>query len=153
MAPHPQPAADFPPIDDKAAWRAHIVAIEEALLPLLRQISPNGNAKVEDRDADGARVFDITPAELAPDSRGVVLDMHGGGLILCGGELCRMMGLGAAGRLHQRVLAVDYRMPPDHPYPAALDDALAAYRALLRERSSREIVISGASAGGNLAAA
>jgi monoterpene epsilon-lactone hydrolase len=153
LAPHPQPAAGFPPMDDKAAWRAHIVAMEEALLPLLQQISPSVNAKVEDRDADGARVFDITPAGLAPDSRGVVLDMHGGGLILCGGELCRMMGLAAAGRLQQRVWAVDYRMPPDHPYPAALDDGLAAYRALLRERSSQEIVISGASAGGNLAAA
>ena len=48
---------------------------------------------------------------------------------------------------------VDYRMPPDHPFPAALDDCLAAYRALLGERPPERIVIGGASAGGNLAAA
>ena len=44
-------------------------------------------------------------------------------------------------------------MPPDYPYPAALDDCVAAYRALLRERSPKEIIVSGGSAGGNLAAA
>jgi epsilon-lactone hydrolase len=109
--------------------------------------------RVETCDAGGARVFDITPLAVAPDQRGIVLDIHGGALILCGGELCRMMGMGSAARLRRRIWSVDYRMPPDHPYPAALDDCIAAYRALLRERSPQEIVVSGASAGGNLAAA
>jgi acetyl esterase/lipase len=44
-------------------------------------------------------------------------------------------------------------MPPDHPYPAGLDDCIAFYRALLREHDPAEIVVGGASAGGNLAAA
>ena len=79
--------------------------------------------------------------------------MHGGGLIMCGGELCSIMGISSAARLNRRVWAVDYRMPPDHPYPAALDDCIAAYRALLAERSANEIIVSGGSAGGNLAAA
>ncbi|HKT54573.1 MAG TPA: alpha/beta hydrolase [Caulobacteraceae bacterium] len=152
LTPRLAPPADFPRLGDKAAWRAHIAATEDALRPLLEQISPAGAATVEERDFDGARVFDITPAE-ASSSPIVVLDMHGGGLTLCGGELCRLMGVGAATRFGQRVWAVDYRMPPDHPYPAALDDGLAAYRALLRERPPGQIVISGASAGGNLAAA
>jgi acetyl esterase/lipase len=52
-----------------------------------------------------------------------------------------------------RVWSVDYRMPPDHPYPTPLDDCVAAYRALLRERSAHEIAVGGSSAGGNLAAA
>jgi acetyl esterase/lipase len=52
-----------------------------------------------------------------------------------------------------RVWAVDYRMPPDHPFPAGLDDCLAAYRALLAERSPARVIVGGASAGGNLAAA
>ena len=49
--------------------------------------------------------------------------------------------------------APDYRMPPHHPYPAALDDCIAVYRAALEARSPEDIVVSGASAGGNLAAA
>jgi acetyl esterase/lipase len=44
-------------------------------------------------------------------------------------------------------------MPPDHPYPTPLDDCVAAYRLLLDERLPSEIVVGGASAGGNLAAA
>lgn len=48
---------------------------------------------------------------------------------------------------------VDYRMPPEHPYPAALDDALAAYRYVLERHAPSRIVLGGRSAGGNLAAA
>jgi acetyl esterase/lipase len=44
-------------------------------------------------------------------------------------------------------------MPPDHPYPASLDDCLTVYRALLNEREPTEIIVGGSSAGGNLAAA
>ena len=48
---------------------------------------------------------------------------------------------------------VDYRMPPDHPYPTPLDDCIAVYRALLEERPPEKIVVGGGSAGGNLVAA
>jgi epsilon-lactone hydrolase len=51
------------------------------------------------------------------------------------------------------VVSVDYRMPPDHPYPTPLDDCVAVYRALLEQRSPEQIVVGGGSAGGNLAAA
>jgi monoterpene epsilon-lactone hydrolase len=143
----------YPSMEDKAGWKAYVSAVDEAVIPLLRGMSAAAPAHVEKRNADGATVFDILPAVTEPGSRGIVLDIHGGALILCGGELCRIMGMGAAARLQRRVWSVDYRMPPDHPYPAALDDCLAAYRALLRERSPEEIVVSGGSAGGNLAAA
>jgi acetyl esterase/lipase len=49
--------------------------------------------------------------------------------------------------------AVDYRMPPLHPYPAPLDDCIAVYRALLDQRDATDIFVGGGSAGGNLAAA
>jgi monoterpene epsilon-lactone hydrolase len=49
--------------------------------------------------------------------------------------------------------AVDYRVPPDHPYPAALDDCIAVYRGLLEMHAPERIVVGGGSAGGNLAAA
>ena len=150
----PMPASPpYPAIEDKAGWRAYVAAVDQAVIPLLARITASVEAQVSERDAGGARVFDIVPGGLAPDSRGVVLELHGGALILCGGELCRGMGMGSAVRLRRRIWSVDYRMPPDHPYPAALDDAIAAYRTLLSERSPGEIVVSGGSAGGNLAAA
>ena len=149
----PQPPAAYPPIADKAAWRTLVAQQDQAVLPLLESMIAQVLVDVEERNVEGARVFDIFPLGASAGDRGVVLDMHGGGLFLCGGVLCRMMGIGTAARLGRRVWTVDYRMPPEHPYPAALDDCIAAYKSLLRERSPQEIVISGGSAGGNLAAA
>ncbi len=149
-----QPARPaYPAVEDKSAWQTYVTAMDQAVLPLLSRICEAIPAKVETRNFDGANVFDIVPQSLATDQRGVILDMHGGGLILCAGELCRLMGVGLAARLQRRVWSVDYRMPPAHPYPAALDDCLAAYRALLSTHRPEEIMISGGSAGGNLAAA
>ena len=149
----PQPPASYPANADKHGWRAYVSAVDEAVVPLLRQVVSHAPAEVEERDVVGVRVFDIAPTGLAPDDRSVVLEMHGGALIFCGGDLCRMMGVGSAARLQKRVWSIDYRMAPDHPYPAALDDCIAVYRALLLERSEKEIIVTGGSAGGNLAAA
>lgn len=146
-------SAPYPAADDKAGWREYVEAMDLAVAPLLRQMSTMIEAQLIERVADGARVYEIVPPGLPEEDMGVVLEIHGGALILCGGELCRIMGTSSALRLQRRVWSVDYRMPPDHPYPAPLDDCLAAYRALLRERSPEEIVVSGGSAGGNLAAA
>ena len=145
--------SEYPALADKAGWQAYVDAADRGVLPLLSRICEAVPAQVGERDANGARVFDIVPSGLPDDSRGVILDMHGGGLIMCGGELCRLMGISLAARVGRRIWSVDYRMPPAHPYPAALDDCVAAYRALLDERSPEEIVVSGGSAGGNLAAA
>jgi len=146
-------SADYPALDDKAGWRAYVAAVDQSVLPMLQQMGGQASAEVSERDAGGARVFEIVPAGLAPDDRSVVLEIHGGALFMGGGELCRMMGITSANRLQRRVWSVDYRMPPDHPYPAGLDDCIAAYRTLLTERLPSEIIVSGGSAGGNLAAA
>jgi acetyl esterase/lipase len=150
----PQPSlAVYPALDDAAAWHGYINAVDASILPMLQQMSAHATAEVTERNAASVNVFDIVPPGLDPDDRSVILEMHGGALIFCGGETCKLMGIGAAARYQRRVWAVDYRMPPEHPYPAALDDCIAAYRTLLEEREPSEIIVSGGSAGGNLAAA
>lgn len=146
-------AAVYPALDDKSGWQAFVTATDQGILPLLRQISAGAAAEVTERKVGLTRVFEVVPPGLADGDRTVVLEMHGGALVFCGGELCKLMAQGSANRLQKRVWAVDYRMPPAHPYPAALDDCMAAYRALLQEREPGEIIVSGGSAGGNLAAA
>jgi epsilon-lactone hydrolase len=106
----------------------------------------------ERRDGNGLS-YDILPRGVSADDRRVYLDIHGGALILGGGEVCKAFAAVTASRLGARVVTVDYRMPPDHRYPASLDDCLAAYRALLGERGPDEIIVGGMSAGGNLTAA
>lgn len=83
----------------------------------------------------------------------VYVDLHGGALVFGGGEACRTGGRRQADRHGMRCYAIDYRMPPEHPYPAALDDCIAAYRHLLESYPAEKIVIGGRSAGGNLAIA
>jgi epsilon-lactone hydrolase len=81
------------------------------------------------------------------------LDLHGGGLILGGGDLVRRFALKAVTEYGVEVFAPDYRMPPDFPYPTPLDDCVAAYLALLDRHPAKQVIVQGSSAGGNLAAA
>ena len=68
------------------------------------------------------------------------IDIHGGALILGGGETCAAMATaGALGR-NMITWAVDYRMPPTHPYPAALDDCMAVYRRALGRAGAERTV-------------
>jgi epsilon-lactone hydrolase len=148
-----QPADDYPPLDDLEAWREMIRADEQMMRATIGDRVAGASVQVEEIHADGARVDVITPTGLDPADRRVYLDIHGGALIIGAGELSRAMGTGTAMNLQARVWAVDYRMPPDHPYPTPLDDCVAAYRRLLEERRPEEVVVGGVSAGGNLAAA
>jgi monoterpene epsilon-lactone hydrolase len=153
------PDAEYPPLDDHDAWRAMIAERESAVLAMVtaaRPGAPDAAAlarQVDEIDPGGFPVYVVLPASVSPDDRRVYLDIHGGAWIQGGGEVCRAAALRTAPMYGARVWAVDYRMPPDHPYPTPLDDCLAAYRALLEERSPAEIIVGGASAGGNLAAA
>jgi epsilon-lactone hydrolase len=80
-------------------------------------------------------------------------DIHGGGFVAGGGEMCRMIAKIRAADFGAQVFAIDYRLAPAHPYPAALDDCMAAYREILKRVEPANLVVAGSSAGGNLAAA
>ncbi|WP_336818244.1 alpha/beta hydrolase [Cedecea sp. MMO-103] len=99
-----------------------------------------------------ATVHVATPGALASEHH-VLVDLHGGAFTFGGGEACKASASTQAVQYGLRCYSVDYRMPPEHPYPAALDDCLAIYRYLLEQYAPENIVIAGRSAGGNLAAA
>ena len=102
----------------------------------------------------------ITPANVngitgewveSPNSKGLVLlYLHGGGYFGCSAETHRPITVWFA--LHGfRVFAPNYRLAPENPFPAAVDDALAVYRGLLADgHSPQRLVIAGDSAGGGL---
>jgi len=100
----------------------------------------------------GVPVAEITIDGIEP--RHVVLYFHGGVYVL--GDAFQAAGLASqvGRRAGARVISVDYRLAPEHPYPAAVDDALAAYEALLGNGTApSDIVLAGESAGGGLAVA
>jgi monoterpene epsilon-lactone hydrolase len=100
----------------------------------------------------GVPTAEITVEGVEP--RRVVLYFHGGVYVI--GDAFQAAGLAAqvGRRAGAKVISVDYRLAPEHPYPAAVDDALAAYRALLDGGTApSDIAVAGESAGGGLAVA
>jgi epsilon-lactone hydrolase len=151
-APRPA-AAGYPALDDAAGWKQRIAAMDAMVAQMYFGRPPATSCKVSDLREGAALAYELIPEGVDPAGRRVFLDIHGGALIMGSGEVCKAMALATASRVGARVVAVDYRMPPDHPYPASLDDCLAFYRALLRDHAPGEIIVGGGSAGGNLAAA
>jgi epsilon-lactone hydrolase len=85
------------------------------------------------------------------DSGAVLLYLHGGAYFACSAETHRPITASYA-RAGFRVFAPNYRLAPEHPFPAAVEDAVAVYRGLLSEGySPAQIVVGGDSAGGGLA--
>jgi monoterpene epsilon-lactone hydrolase len=99
--------------------------------------------------ADGVPCEWIIPRSGQTDR--VLLYLHGGGFVFGLTPLHLQMGAYLARAMDVRILMVDYRLAPDHPFPAALDDGVAAYHWLLKQgQLARNIVVAGDSAGGNL---
>ncbi|SEL31373.1 alpha/beta hydrolase [Streptacidiphilus jiangxiensis] len=84
---------------------------------------------VEPRTLGGIPALEIGIDGVTPD--GTLLWFHGGFYVLGSARTSAALAANVARRTGTRVVSVDYRLAPEHPYPAALDDALAAYRALL----------------------
>jgi monoterpene epsilon-lactone hydrolase len=104
-----------------------------------------------------ATLGDVPTAEIAVDGiepRHVVLYFHGGVYAMGDAFLAADLASQVGRRTHARVISVDYRLAPEHPYPAAVDDALAAYEALLHSGiAPADVAFAGESAGGGLAIA
>ena len=111
------------------------------------------DVQVEPVTAGGVPAHWLTAPGTSADR--VLMFLHGGGFefgsVRSDGELAAR--LGRAGRM--RVLFPEYRLAPEHPFPAAIDDAVAAYRWLRADQglSARSIAVAGASAGGGLSVA
>jgi monoterpene epsilon-lactone hydrolase len=100
----------------------------------------------------GRPALELEPAEVS--GRGRLLYLHGGGYVVGSPDTHEGLVGELARRLSLRALSVDYRLAPEHPFPAAVDDALAAYRELLDAGiDPRDLVIAGDSAGGGLSIA
>lgn len=111
-----------------------------------------GDVQLEPVVANGVRAEWTTTPEADPAH--AILFLHGGGY-MAGSLISHRHMIACAGReARARTLALDYRLAPEHPFPAALEDALAGYRFLLSQGfEPARIAIAGESAGGGLAVA
>ena len=147
------------PIERKARAGLPFIRFMQAYLPLpvARWLLKQGLASVrldydmtrESVSADGVPCQWIIPPNSPKDP--VLLYLHGGGFVFGLTPPHLQMGAYLAQKMSARILMVDYHLAPAHPFPAALDDCVTAYRWLLKQGiPARNIVVAGDSAGGNL---
>lgn len=108
-------------------------------------------------DVNRFDIHGIPAAWISPSDAGskkVIVHFHGGGYVTGGIDSHLMMCVPMAQTLKIKVLLFDYRLAPEHPFPAALEDGIKVYRWLLEQGyTSNDIIFSGDSAGGGLALA
>lgn len=112
---------------------------------------PDG-VSIEEVDVDGMAALWCRPKGAPADS--VVLYFHGGGYVLQSAQSHRKLTSHLALQGNRDVLSVNYRLAPEHPHPAAIEDAMRAYKWLLAKGyAASRIAVSGDSAGGGLSLA
>jgi epsilon-lactone hydrolase len=140
-------ADKYPPPHDKAAWRRNIAEVNGMMKMMEDMVLPLCPVTVERTIMNGARVAVVTPASIAPGHQNrVLMNIHGGAFVYGEGMIVEAAVAAHLGQI--KVIAVDYRVPPDHCFPANLEDTTAVYRALLERNRPGNIAIFGTSAGG-----
>jgi epsilon-lactone hydrolase len=104
------------------------------------------DVKLIERTLGGVRALDVEVE--GADRDGVILYLHGGGYVVGSARTGANLAAPLSRRSRVPAVSLDYRRAPEHPFPAAIDDALAAYKELLGV--GRPVVIAGDSAGGGL---
>jgi epsilon-lactone hydrolase len=132
-------------------WRKFADTMAAGIVPTIPAMAERLHVKIEPSTMDGVKVFIVTPDEIPPENRNrLLIHIHGGCYVLFPGESGATEAMTMAGLEHFKVISVDYRMPPEAYFPAAIDDVLTVYRAAQRTTDPKNIGIFGTSAGGAL---
>jgi len=132
-------------------WKAIVDKAAAAVVATLPEIRDKLGVTVQPTTIDGVKAFIVTPKVIPPRNRNrVLVHVHGGAYVLSPGEAATKEAIELAGFGGFKVISVDYRMPPDYPYPAAMDDAMLVYRAVLKTTKPKNVGIFGTSTGGGM---
>jgi acetyl esterase/lipase len=134
-----------------AGWKEQVDAGYQATMKGLPALREALKVKVEPVTLGGVKAYMVTPESIAPQNRNrLLVHVHGGCFVSFPGESGTAEAIYMAGFGGFRVISVDYRMPPEHPYPAGLDDAVSAWKEAVKMAPPKNMAIFGSSAGGNL---
>ncbi|MGY4574968.1 monoterpene epsilon-lactone hydrolase [Bradyrhizobium sp. USDA 3256] len=146
--------APYPPhfnADPKtpAQWKELIDRRAKLLIAGIPALKAKLGVKVEETKLAGVHCYIVTPNKIALENRRrLLIHVHGGGYVFGPGEAALPEAIMMAGFGGFKVISIDYRMPPDFPYPAALDDAMAVWKEVLKAHEHRRLAIFGTSTGG-----
>lgn len=138
---------------DLDGWRRFIAERERRGAPFMARMAERFPCRVVEHLLEGAVLYELAPRGQPPSAGApVVLYLHGGGYTSGRGADAARLAMPFTVQLGLLTWSPDYRLPPDDPFPAAVDDAVAAYAFLLDRYPPERIVVAGRSAGGGLAA-
>lgn len=138
-----------------AEWH-EIVAKGEGVVTesLMKSANKLFTVDVKAEEVAGVKTHLVSPKTIPEKNQDKILVyVHGGGYILNGGEGSVPEAMAMASYSQIPVISIDYRMLPDHPFPAGLDDVIAVYKEVLKKYKPGNIGMFGTSAGSGLTAA
>jgi epsilon-lactone hydrolase len=149
-APYRVPAWDANPATAEE-WRVLVKKLADASLPALAKAREALGVTMEPTVIGGVKGFIFTPKTMPDAHRNqLIINVHGGGYVYGPGEAGTAEAMLTAAYGGYKVIEFDYRMPPDVPYPAAMDDAMAVWKAALTMQDPSRMAIVGTSTGGGM---
>jgi acetyl esterase/lipase len=137
-----------------AEWKTLNAQRVRAILQQLDELRERLRVSVATRVFAGVHCHLISPHGVpARNCERLLISLRGGGYVFKSGAAGTLEAMYLAGLTGHEVIAVDYRIPPDHPFPAAIEDAMAVWSEVVKLARPANIAIFGTSAGGGLALA
>ena len=137
--------------ESAAGWRQVITATNASVVRNFDELRATFPVQVKHQTIAGVQTYWITPNSIPAGNRNrLLVHVHGGAYVFYSGEV----GIGEAilmashGKI--KVISIDYRMPPEHPFPAASEDAVAVWREVIKTFKPQNCGLFGTSAGGGL---
>jgi epsilon-lactone hydrolase len=141
---------DNPPTTPEG-WKELSDSFATLAAPQIVPMAERLNVTVAPTTIDGVRAYTITPTDMPEANRDrVAVHVHGGCYVLNPREAALPEAMMLAGFGRMKVIAVDYRMPPEAYFPAALDDAMTVLKAVMKTTAPQKVAVFGSSAGGAL---
>ncbi|MDN3643865.1 alpha/beta hydrolase [Lutimonas halocynthiae] len=139
----------FPQTNEE--WVTFIEAKDKVTIENAHKLAEMLSITVEKKEINGTVVRYISPPKIADKyTNSYFINIHGGAFILNGGDASYTEAMLIASSLQIPVISIDYHMPPEHPYPTGLNDAVAAYKGILEKHPNHNLFLGGTSAGGNI---
>jgi monoterpene epsilon-lactone hydrolase len=152
--PNPYGGASEPDPSDQAAWEKRSREGNEAFTRMLAaRVAADQPRELTQHRLSHATLYEIEPASLSDRyATNALFYVHGGGFTMGSGLGAAYAAFALAKLAGIRTFSIDYRMPPQSPFPAGLDDAVEAYRFVLNRYGASDVAVYGPSAGAAMAA-
>lgn len=134
-----------------AQWKTMIREVDAAEAKGAETLKKQFHVSIEEETVAGVHVYRIKPDSISEENRNrLLVHVHGGGYVFFAGMAATPEAILMASYAKTEVLSIDYRMPPDFPFPAAIDDSVAVWKEVIKAHTPRNVGLLGTSTGGGM---